>query len=158
MILWLGARGDSLASRVTSLEQVKRGKNVESGSSFVITFSVFEVRTFFSLADDERQSISRATVRYPPLYRNPPFLAALGHFREAERRSIDATDLFQRGADRVVHNAGLYDSRRSSTQEDRPELVEEAGPSNHPEEAGDQRVTSPGRSPPVSPTQQGRQN
>ena len=60
---------------------------------------------------------------------------------------MDASDLFQRGAEQVVHNAEqvvhnaeqvvhnaeLYESRRSSAQEDRIENLNGAGSSNHPE-------------------------
>ena len=77
----------------------------------------------------------RATVPYPPLYRSPTFTNALEHFRDAERRSLEATDLFQRGAERVVLNSGLFDSRRSSTdgveiQEILPEDQVDVGPAD----------------------------
>ena len=115
------------------------------------------VRTF-TLADDEAPPIPRATVPYPPLYQNPPFLAALGHFREAERRSTDATDLFQRGADRVVHNTGLFDSRRSSIQDDRPVDLAEAGPSGVGRDVEEPRRGTPENDQPLSPGRRGRQD
>ena len=69
--------------------------------------------TFFwllrTLADDER-NVRRATVPYAPLY--PTFQESLNRFRQGEH-----SELIQRGADRVVHNVGIYDTRRSSEDE-----------------------------------------
>ena len=89
----------------------------------------------FSLADDdEHREVSPATVPYPPLYSETPYLSALRFWREGERRSVDASDLFQRGAEQVVHNTELYESRRNSSQEVRGANQDEAGPSTHPNE------------------------
>ena len=53
------------------------------------------------------QEIRRATIPYSPLY--PTFQDRLNAFRQGEH-----AELLQRGAERVIHNVGLYDSRRSS--------------------------------------------
>ena len=63
----------------------------------------------FTLADEEARNVSRASVPYAPLYGNPTFLSALAHFRNAEHRSLEATDLFNRGAERVIHNVSLFE-------------------------------------------------
>ena len=111
----------------------------------------------FSLADDnEQRLVSHATVPYSPLYRNSPYFTALRLWREGERRSVDASDLFQRGADQVVHNAGFYDSRRSSTPEERCDIANEAGPSNQPDEGECQSSPRPDSDLPRSATRQGR--
>ena len=59
-----------------------------------------------TLADDEH-NVRRATVPYAPLY--PTFQESLDRFRRGEH-----SELIQRGAERVVHNVGVYDTRRSS--------------------------------------------
>ena len=63
----------------------------------------------FTLAEEEARNVSRASVPYAPLYDHLTFLSALAHFRDAERRSLEATDLFTRGAERVVHNISLFE-------------------------------------------------
>ena len=108
----------------------------------------------FSLADDDEQRpVSHATVHYPPLQQGSPYLSALRFWREGERRSVDASDLFQRGADQVVHNAGLYDSRRSSIHDERCELADEAGPSTRQDEEGSQLSPRVGNLPRSTPRQ-----
>ena len=112
----------------------------------------------FSLADDDEQcSVSHATVPYPPLFRDSPYVSALRFWREGERRSVDASDLFQRGAEQVVHNAALYESRRSSTQEVRGDIPNEAGPSVQPETEERQPSQRPDIESTRGVTRQGRQ-
>ena len=154
-ILWLGARGDSPASRVTSHERVKRGGNARLGSFCLKHLFVVNVRVMrFSLADeDEPRPVTHATVHYPPLSQGSPYLSALRFWREGERRSVDASDLFQRGADQVVHNAGLYDSRRSSIHDERHELADEAGPSTRQGEGESQLSPRAGNLPRDTPRQ-----
>ena len=53
------------------------------------------------------REIRRATIPYSPLY--PTFQDRLNAFRQGEH-----AELLQRGAERVINNVGLYDSRRSS--------------------------------------------
>ena len=77
-----------------------------------------------SLADDDaEQNISRAYVPYAPLY--PTFQESLNRFQRGER-----SELLHRGAERIVHNVGLYDTRRSSEDRgvDIPVILEEAVP------------------------------
>ena len=84
---------------------------MEDGLSFV--FLLFLVRRSIStlvasLADDDaEQNISHAYVPYAPLY--PTFQESLNRFRRGEH-----SELLHRGAERIVHNVGLYDTRRSS--------------------------------------------
>ena len=60
------------------------------------------------LADhDAEHNVQRATILYAPLY--PSFEDRLNRFRQAE-----TSDLQQRGAERIIDNAGIYDSQRSS--------------------------------------------
>ena len=47
---------------------------------------------------------------YAPIY--PTFQESLNRFRQGEH-----SELIQRGAERVVHNVGIYDTRRSSEDE-----------------------------------------
>ena len=157
-IPWLGARVDSPASEVTSLERLK-GKGTLGRDAFCETLFGVNVRVLrFSLADeDEQRPVSHATVHYPPLSQGSPYLSALRFWREGERRSVDASDLFQRGADQVVHNAGLYDSRRSSIHDERHELTDEAGPSTRQGEGENQPSPRVGNLPRSTP-RQGRQS
>ena len=111
-----------------------------------------------SLADDDaEQNISRAFVPYAPLY--PTFQESLNRFRRGER-----SELLHRGAERIVHNVGLYDTRRSSEDRgaDIPVILEEAmppGPSEERLEAEGEQGASPydnetqpyAREEPVSP-------
>ena len=48
---------------------------------------------------------------------NTTFFSVLEHFRVAELRSLAAIDLVGQDAERVVHNAALFDSRRSLDDE-----------------------------------------
>ena len=57
--------------------------------------------------DDAERSISRSYVTYAPLY--PTFQESLNRFRQGER-----LELLHRGAERIVHNVDLYDTRRNS--------------------------------------------
>ena len=61
---------------------------------------------FVTLANDDH-NVRRATVPYAPLY--PTFQESLNRFRRGEH-----SELIQRSAERVVHNVGVYDTRRSS--------------------------------------------
>ena len=120
------------------------------------TLFVENVRVLrFSLADeDESRPVTHATVHYPPLSQGSPYLSALRFWRDGERRSVDASDLFQRGADHVVHNAGLYDSRRSSIHDDRHEPADEAGPSTRQDEGESQLPPRVGNLPRGTPRQE----
>ena len=79
----------------------------------VLTCCLFVVRLSTStssatLANDEAErDITRAFVPYAPLY--PTFQKRLDLFRHGKY-----SELLHRGADQVVHNVGLYDTRRSS--------------------------------------------
>ena len=53
------------------------------------------------------RDVRRAYIIYEPLY--PSVQERLNRFRQGEN-----AELFQRGAEQVVHNVGLYDTRRSS--------------------------------------------
>ena len=89
--------------------------------------------------NDAERSTSRAYVPYAPLY--PTYQESLNHFREGER-----SELLRRGAERIVHNMGLYDTRRGSEDRgfDTPIILEEVvnpGPSEaHLEGEGEQGV------------------
>ena len=62
----------------------------------------------FILADDNAErDVRRASIAYDPLY--SIFQERLDQFRRGE-----SAELFQRGAEQVVHNFDLYDTRRSS--------------------------------------------
>ena len=95
-----------------------------------------------TLADDDvERSITRAYVPYAPLYHT--FQESLNRFRQGERLG-----LLQRGAERIVHNVGLYDTRRSSEDgvADIPIFLEELvtpGPvETHLEGEGEQSAPS----------------
>ena len=90
-----------------------------------------------SLADDDaEQNISRAFVPYAHLY--PTFQESLNRFRRGER-----SELLHRGAERIVHNVGLYDTRRRSEDRgaDIPVILEEAVPPVFPRNVQKQRVS-----------------
>ena len=76
---------------------------------------MFDCVKIITLAnDDPKREIPRAIVRYPPLYRSPPFQTVLDRFRQGE--------LLRRGADHIVHNVGLLDAPPDS-EYDSAELV-----------------------------------
>ena len=73
----------------------------------------------------------------------PPFQERLGRFRQREN-----TELFHRGAEQVVHNVCLYDTRRSSEDHDgelptaRQEDTAKPGPTEAVVGAEDDRANS----------------
>ena len=84
---------------------------------------------FCILADHNAEhNVQRATILYAPLY--PTFEDRLNRFRQAE-----TSDLEQRGAERVIKNAEIYGSQRSSEDASvdlvapRPEDIPSPGPS-----------------------------
>ena len=93
------------ARRVTSRWKNKRSR----WAVYSFTCKVLFCTTRFTRADEEARNVSQASVPYAPLYDHPTFLSALAHFRNAERRSFEATDLFIRGAKRVIYNVSLFD-------------------------------------------------
>ena len=106
-----GDRLNHLPRRSHHLDRIK-------GLEFAICLSLFDfvfVTPFVdyavslvsvTLADDDR-NVRRATVPYAPLY--PTFQESLDRFRRGEH-----SELIQKGAERVFHNVGVYDTRRSS--------------------------------------------
>ena len=76
---------------------------------------------------DRERAVRRAFIAYEPLY--PTFQERLDRLRLGE-----TAELFQRGAEQVVHNVGLYDTRRSSEDRSadftapRPEDLATSGP------------------------------
>ena len=93
-----------LPRKVTSPSWDKRLR-----TDFVLFFVRRSISTLVAILadDDAEQNISRAFVPYAPLY--PTYQESLNRFREGER-----SELLRRGAERIVHNVGLYDTRRSS--------------------------------------------
>ena len=97
----------------------------------------------FTLANESAErDIRRAYIVYDPLY--PSFQESLNRFRQGEN-----AELFQRGAEQVVHNVGLYDTRRSSEDRigdlsaPRQEDTATPGPTETVVDAEDGRVEVP---------------
>ena len=88
------------------------------------------------------RDVRRAYIIYEPLY--PSVQERLNRFRQGEN-----AELFQRGAEQVVHNVGLYDTRRSSEDRSgdfpapRQEGTATPGPIEASVDAEDGRVGSP---------------
>ena len=97
----------------------------------------------FTLANESTErDIRRAYIVYDPLY--PSFQESLNRFRQGEN-----AELFQRGAEQMVHNVGLYDTRRSSEDRigdlsaPRQEDTATPGPTETVADAEDGRVEVP---------------
>ena len=99
-----------LPRKVTSPEPNKRLRIRHLSDSLTLSLEHLLLSTFslvfVTLANDDH-NVRRATVPYAPLY--PTFQESLNRFRRGEH-----SELIQRGAERVVHNVGVYDTRRSS--------------------------------------------
>ena len=97
----------------------------------------------FILANESAErDIRRVYIVYDPLY--PSFQESLNRFRQGEN-----AELFQRGAEQMVHNVGLYDTRRSSEDRigdlsaPRQEDTATPGPTETVADAEDGRVEVP---------------
>ena len=99
-----------LPRKVTSPEPNKRLRIRHLSVSLTLSLEHLLLSTFslvfVTLANDDH-NVRRATVPYAPLY--PTFQESLNRFRRGEH-----SEFIQRGAERVVHNVGVYDTRRSS--------------------------------------------
>ena len=127
--IWFTWRDDSLFRGVASPGPHKGGRM--DGLLFLRSYvSCCKTFCFFCILADHNaeHNVQRATILYAPLY--PTFEDRLNRFRQAE-----TSDLEQRGAERVINNAEIYGSQRSSEDASvdlvapRPEDIPSPGPS-----------------------------
>ena len=104
-------------------DRIKGEKNERLPYDFCVRLVVYCI-----LANHNAEhNVQRATIFYAPLY--PTFEDRLNRFRQAE-----ASELQQRGAERIIDNAEIYGSQRSSEDASvdlvapRPEDIPSPGP------------------------------
>ena len=100
------------------------------------------VVSFILANESAERDVRRAYIAYDPMY--PSFKERLARFRQGENAK-----LFHQGAEQVIHNVGLYDTRRSSEDRTgdfsapRQEDTATPGPTEAVVDAEDGRVEAP---------------